>query len=679
MSAVWWGKEAGPADKVRLAANGVLPELMSASRATVAAALRTRVSGFTPEWTAMRPGDAGFALLRLFSAQMEPVLQRLNRLPEKAAVEFLSMAGVSPLPATPAQTYVEFEIAEAAPASVLIPEGFQLGARPAGGSDLVIFETERTIYGAPAAIAEMYAQTDRTAVQIDLGGDPATSRFLPFGEKPGPGSALLIGLSGETTPSPSLALGIRLADSGGAPPPVSAGGVAPLPVPPPPVLQWEALDGTSFEPAEIESDGTAGLTKSGVIELRLPSRWRPGRPSILEGHQPLRWLRLRIVYGTYRESPALAFVRLNMVRAIAARTVFDEILQPVAGSGGNLWQLSQTPVLAGTLQLVVDESDLAGEDASGQAEAGTTLVPWREVSDLAESTPEQRHYVLDPVAGIVTFGNGLHGKAVPPGFRHVRAQRYQVGGGSAGAAAAGAVSTLLSSAPFLISAKNPLAASGGMDRGTQQEAVKRGPQEIRARGRAVTVADYELLAARAPGAQVARAHAVAGLHPAFPGRPIPGVVGVFVIPPQRGEGAPMPDQESLSAVAEYLAQEVAPAGVEVVAAAPRYHRVRVEVAIVLDAAANAAETVRRIVVALDNYLHPLTGGEDGQGWPFGGALGYAALLRLTTHVSGVHAVERLNLVVDGVRIPTCIDHAISAHGLLWSDLHQVVIVQQRQA
>jgi predicted phage baseplate assembly protein len=287
-------------------------------------------------------------------------------------------------------------------------------------------------------------------------------------------------------------------------------------------------------------------------------------------------------------------------------------------------------------------------------------------------------YVLDLVNGEVTFGDGVHGTAVPTGFRHIRAVRYRVGGGKAGAVDAEAVSTLLSSAAFLSGVKNPLPASGGADRESQQLAMHRGPQEIRARGRAVTVADYALLAGRAPGGQVERAYAVSGLHPTFPGSPIPGVVGVFVVPPDRNEGPPTPDQETLRAVATFLSTEVAPAGIEVVVASPRYHTIRAEVGVLITPEANAGEMVHRVIEKLNQYFHPLQGGEDGEGWPFGGTLRYAAVLRLITNMDGVRAVPRLNFVVDGFRLPACTDYAIAADALFWPAGHQVIILEQEE-
>jgi predicted phage baseplate assembly protein len=289
--------------------------------------------------------------------------------------------------------------------------------------------------------------------------------------------------------------------------------------------------------------------------------------------------------------------------------------------------------------------------------------------------PESRVYVLDPATGVLQFGDGVHGAAVPQGFRNVRALVYQVGGGEAGAVEADTITTQISSAPFVTGATNPLRASGGMDAEPPAAAYRRGPQEIRARNRAVAVADYALLARRAPGAQVVRAHAVSGFHPAYPGLPLPGVVGVYVVPPDRDEGPPTPDEATLRAVARFLAEEATPAGVEVVAAAPFYHKVRAEIGVVIDPAADQGDTVRRLGAALDGYLHPISGGEDGEGWPFGAPLRYAPLLRrLVTGVLGVRAVTRLTLVIDGARIAACADFLPRPHALFWPAPHEVVPV-----
>ena len=379
MNTVWWGKESPPLQAVRLVPGplGQQPELLPSSRQAVMTQVRERVPSFTPQWTNLRVSDAGVALLRLFSEQMEPVLQRLNRLPEKALVEFLSIAGVEPLQARAASVVLEFAVSDGAPESVLVPAGFQVGAQSADSSGaLVVFETERSLFAAPVEIAEMHVQQGSVFQEVDPQSASDAAPFLPFGIKALPGSALWIGLAGDVVPGPTLSLGIRVTAPPGAPPPVPAGGVMPLPVPPPPTLRWEVLDGTSPTPADVVIDETGGLLRSGVVELQLPRRWRLGRPEGLAGEQPLRWLRLRIVHGQYPASPQLSFVKLNVTRALAARTIRDEVLEPVPNTDGRRWRLSQTPILPDSLILEVDEGDIGLSSTSESTPAGQQRGQW---------------------------------------------------------------------------------------------------------------------------------------------------------------------------------------------------------------------------------------------------------------------------------------------------------------
>lgn len=693
MTRPWWGKEARPLTgrtplRGRGAGQTPEPELAPADRRAILSEVRGRVRAYTPEWTGRQKGDPGVALAQLFAEMAEPVVKRLDMLPRKSLVEFLNVAGSSPQWATPAEALLEFTVSEGAPESVQIPAGFQAGARPATGEgDMVVFETEFSIFAAPSKLAKIFVQEGGLFAEVD---PEAEEPFRAFGDRPKAGRALVIGLSGAAQPSPFIALGFGMATTGRAPQPAASGGLLPAQAAAPPALRWEVLDGVSFRPAEVVRDETGGLVRGGVVELRLPRTWRPGAPEGLEGEDAsLRWLRVRIAFGEYEESPLVSFVKLNVARASAARTIRDEILEHVSGSQGTRMRLSQTPVIPDSLILEVDDGGLATDldafasDAAAAAaggDAGETRSAfgrrWRRVESLADADADDEVYVLEPETGVVTFGDGVRGAALPKGFRNVRAPSYRVGGGAAGAVDAEEIKTLLSSAPFVTGVRNPLAATGGTDRESQADAIKRGPQEFRARGRAVTVADYALMALGSPGAQVRRAHAVSGLHPSLSGRPVPGVVGVYVVPPDRGEGTPpTPDEASLAAVAEYLAETLAPVGVQVVAAAPRYHEVRALAGVIVDPAADASRVVRQLLEELDTYLHPLTGGEAGDGWPFGGTLQYAVLVRRLLGVAGVLAVPRLNFVIDGRRVLGCTDFTPEPHALLWPSGHEVVVLE----
>src|SRR5207244_13622542 len=161
--------------------------------------------------------------------------------------EVLRAAGIVSRPAQPAEALLAFTLSSGAIESVLVPVGFQVGTPPADGNgDLVVFETTRALFAAPAVIAELYTQEDGVIRRIPIPSGSDAPPFEPFGRRAEAGRALYIGLSTDTPEvrlQNRLTLGIAVFAPPGAPPPIPAGGVAPLPVPPPPFLRWVLLDG----------------------------------------------------------------------------------------------------------------------------------------------------------------------------------------------------------------------------------------------------------------------------------------------------------------------------------------------------------------------------------------------------------------------------------------------------
>jgi hypothetical protein len=130
MTPAWWGKEASAGQRQAApqtdAAPSAWPQLVETNRATVFDDIVARIPSYTSEWTNRRSTDAGIALAHLFSEQMEPVLQRLNQLPENCFIQFLKSSGVQPLPATPAQAMLQFSVSNNATQAVYVPAGFQV-------------------------------------------------------------------------------------------------------------------------------------------------------------------------------------------------------------------------------------------------------------------------------------------------------------------------------------------------------------------------------------------------------------------------------------------------------------------------------------------------------------------------------------------------------------------------
>ena len=670
MSGPWWGKDVSPALAAAAAdaaagTGAVLPPLTETDPGQIAAELDGRREGFTPSWTSRRPDDPGIALQAVYAELHAALAPAIGDLPTKARVEHLVAAGVVRQPPRPLAAQLVFSVSDAAPGGVLVGQGFQVVGRDASGAS-VAFETDRSVFAIPGKLATLGSRAGGSvsALSIPVPGAPPV---FPFGLAPAPGISLYLAIDAPVPPSPQIALGVTLAAVRGAPPPMSAGGLLVPPGAEPPRLQWELFDGNAFVPAELLRDESQSFTQSGVIEIVAPAGWRRGTPPGAGTSVPLYWIRAQLLDGEWPDPPALAGIALNTVPASSGRTIRDEAVETplsVNPADRRTLTLAESPVLEGTLIVQIDEG-------------GAQLVTWTAVDDLSQVGFDERKFRFDAVTGTLTFGDGRNGRVLPEGFRNVHAT-YRVAE-SGTAVAAGAISTLIGSAPFLVSVSNPLPAGGGSSPEPLDAALRRGPREIRARGRVVSVADYEVLAMRAPGADIRRAHAVGGFHPRFPGLPIPGVVGVFVVGATRSDGQPpIPTEATLAAVSAFLSSW-ASRGAEVVAVAPTFHSVRVEASFELDSRADVTETIHGVSSALGRWFDPVVGGPTGEGWSFGGTIIYDALIRflLRQFAGQVIAVPRLLLVVDGVRSQHCADVPIPANDLLWPSAHELVPLPRR--
>ncbi len=70
--------------------------------------MRRQIAMYAPEWTDHNEHDPGITLLQLFAHMGEQIGYRLNRLPDKAYLEFLKLIGMRLLPAEAARTLMAF-------------------------------------------------------------------------------------------------------------------------------------------------------------------------------------------------------------------------------------------------------------------------------------------------------------------------------------------------------------------------------------------------------------------------------------------------------------------------------------------------------------------------------------------------------------------------------------------
>ena len=652
------------------------PELVAADSRAARAAVAGRIAAFTPEWKAgSAAADAGVALVKVFGEQVVPVAQRVNQLREKHAREQLRIAGVRGLGPRPGTVMVVVTLLEAALDTVPVPAGTQLTAASAGGAGQVVFETARDLDATPSRLRMLALQAGTRMARLEPAELAPSTPVQPLGAQPQPGNALWLGFGGPV-PYPRLTLAFELVSAGGQTSVTAGGTVGPRPAGEP-TLAWELLTADGLVPADLHSDGTLALRQSGIVELGTQRDWPPLLHPGLPGsprESLLRWLRIGLLFGRYDAPPQLTAIVLNAVLAEGVETIRDEVLEPVPELGSSAtrrFQLARTPVLAGTVELVVDAPDPA--DLFDLAPAGPAEQHgWIEVETLARSRPYDQHFVVNEATGVVTFGDGVRGAAVPAGFRHVRATRYRTGGGRATAVPASAGFVPRQTIAFLASIDNPAPATGAADPEPVEGLVARGPALVRARGRAILPADLEALALEA-SADLGRAVALPGAD--VNGTRRPGQLTVLALGTRRDDGRPpVPAEATLAAVARLLvdaAAPVAPLGARVVVRAARFVPVELEVVFRPDADADRPALALAVASAIDAYLDPFTGW-DGSGWPPGATLRYQRLVSVVADVAGVASIGRIAVTVVGRPGPPCRDAPLPPYTFPWPGHHLIV-------
>jgi hypothetical protein len=150
------------------------------------------------------------------------------------------------------------------------------------------------------------------------------------------------------------------------------------------------------------------------------------------------------------------------------------------------------------------------------------------------------------------------------------------------------------------------------------------------------------------------------------GRPAPGWVRLLVVP-QSHEPQPAASWELRRRVHAFIAARApaSVAGITVVAA--EYQPIGVDALIAPRRAEEAGAVRDRVRAALARFLHPLTGGPDGRGWPFGRGVHVSDVAALLESIAGVDYVARLALTVDGIPggdvIPIATDRIVAAGAL----------------
>jgi predicted phage baseplate assembly protein len=466
---------------------------------------------------------------------------------------------------------------------------------------------------------------------VSRGADARLAPFCPFPPFDVQGAALYLGLQAarDDVAGCTLHFYVRVKPDDG-PPVCRETGQRAAP------LRWQARGATGWHDCTAV-DETDGLRHSGFIAVSTGDDVATWDTAIAESDRTLWWLRL-LPGGDNGSAPrvgAIGRVVLNAVPAVQTLRLEHELLGSSNGRPAQAFHAARSPFI-GAVEVDVRE---------GPALPDQEWVRWICVDDFDASTPASPHYVVERLASSVHFGDGRRGRIPPAGGNNLRIS-YASGGGARGNCPALTVKQLRTTIPYIESATNVDAASGGQDAQDQSSARQSALAWLRHRDRAVCVDDYAVLAHRA-SPEVARADAFAAgeLKAGTLAAPLPpGIVGVSIVP-RSAAPRPQPSATLLRTVRQYLDACRSP-GAELVLFGPSYLLVGVSAVLALRPEALATRVVALCEQRLDTFLHPLTGGSDGRGWKAGERPHASDFHQVLDGVDGLDHVQSLRLLFE---------------------------------
>jgi uncharacterized phage protein gp47/JayE len=183
---------------------------------------------------------------------------------------------------------------------------------------------------------------------------------------------------------------------------------------------------------------------------------------------------------------------------------YGELIGTSTGSPDMVFELLETPVVDGSVEIYVQDGDLYSK--------------WTEVQHIIDSNSFEQVFVVSLDANNVTsitFGDGVSGQ-IPTNFSEIRA-KYIVGGGTIGNILSSTITEIVScpglttneftALQSIINVLNDEAAIGGSDPESLAQIRYAAPLALRAVTRAVTLEDFRSLALGVSGVGKAQATA----------------------------------------------------------------------------------------------------------------------------------------------------------------------------
>lgn len=249
-------------------------------------------------------------------------------------------------------------------------------------------------------------------------------------------------------------------------------------------LKWEYYSEHGFKEINV-IDETEHLKKTGIVTFTAKKDFE----KIKFFNQECFWVRIIDIHHYYETEQDFAFIEgifMNTTKAKACQSYEEQQFRISNYEINHTLTLTRGEVLS--IELWVNEG--IGEEK---------WVKWEEVGDFLDSTSYDSHYILNSYEGIITFGDGKHGRVPPVSDQNIVRAVYRTGGGAYTNVKANQISKLEKSIGFIQKISNHQPFLGGCDREQEPEAMERNAARLKHRNRAVTRRDYEEIAKECSG------------------------------------------------------------------------------------------------------------------------------------------------------------------------------------
>ena len=377
-----------------------------------------------PEWTDHNVSDPGVTLIETFAYMTDQLLYRLNRVPDRNYIKFLELIGVRLFPPTAAATTkVTFWLSAPQEIPIVVPLGVEVATpRTEAVGSAIAFTTTGTLDIVPCEMSLRRIDPGRRDLAQPHRHHQAGAVFLLLtAAGPGRGAAHRpVGGRAALRRQPALRLHHRGHRRG---PRMAAPGLGGLRR----RVLGRVRGGHGHAPAGSTAPARSILhvppTHVMSLEHQLRAGWLRARVTTPEEDQPF-----------YSNSPLIhgldARTIGGTIEAVQAEVIEEEVIGLSEGVPGQRFAVARTPVVPSGEPVVLEVSD---EEEGWQ--------DWVEVSNFAQSQPDDRHFVLDAVGrrGAARAGRAHARRAAcwatapcPPKGAVLRLRRYHTGGGRQG-------------------------------------------------------------------------------------------------------------------------------------------------------------------------------------------------------------------------------------------------------